>query len=91
MPPLLMHPAYTNYGGGGSGNMQQIQAPPQQLHLQQHPLQHWNNNTIQKRSKYHYQIKKATISKKYQVSAPQKKNEICLAVRSSHSTIRFSR
>lgn len=65
MPPLLMHHAYTNYGGGGSGNMQQIQAPPQQLHLQQHQLQqHWNNNTVQKRSKYHYPIKSESKSRK---------------------------
>lgn len=58
MAPLMMHHAYTNYGGGGSGNMQQMQGPPQQLHLQQHQLQqHWNNHTVQKRSKYHSQIK----------------------------------
>lgn len=58
MAPLMMHHAYTNYGGGGSGNMQQIQGPSQPLHLQQHQLQqHWNNHSIQKRSKYHYQIK----------------------------------
>ena len=54
MAPLMMHHAYTNYGGGGSGNLQQMQGPPQQLHLQQHPLQpHWNNHTAQKRSKYY--------------------------------------
>lgn len=73
MPPLLMHHAYTNYGGGGSGNMQQIQGPPQQLHLQQHQLQqHWNNNTVQKRSKYHYQIKSDNLEKALS-PAPQKK------------------
>jgi len=58
MAPLMMHHAYTNYGGGGSGNMQQMQGPSQQLHLQQHQLQqHWNNHNVQKRSKYYYQIK----------------------------------
>lgn len=76
MPPLLMHHAYTNYGGGGSGNMQQIQAPPQQLHLQQHQLQqHWNNNTVQKRSKYHYPIK-SDESRKALNPAPQKQKKI---------------
>lgn len=60
MAPLMMHHAYTNYGGGGS-NMQQIQGPSQQLHLQQHPLQqHWNNH---KRSKYHYQIKSEKLKR----------------------------
>lgn len=59
MAPLMMHHAqFANYGGGGSGNVQQM------LHIQQHqPLQvqhHqmqplWNNHshTTQKRSKYY--------------------------------------
>lgn len=55
MAPLMMHHAYTNFGGGGS-NIQQMQGPPQQLHLQQHQLQQQWNHTAQKRSKYYYQI-----------------------------------
>lgn len=91
MPPLLMHHAYTNYGGGGSGNMQQIQAPPQQLHLQQHQLQqHWNNNTVQKRSKYHISDQKhSTISKSIKSNTAEiKKWNLFVRPISSHSTIR---
>jgi hypothetical protein len=59
MAPLMMHHSYTNYGGGGSGNMQQMQLHVQQqqpLHLQHHQMQPlWNNHshTTQKRSKYY--------------------------------------
>ncbi|CAG5102202.1 Protein of unknown function [Cotesia congregata] len=51
MASLMMPHAYSNYGGSGSGNLQQMQGPPQQLHLQQHQMQqHWNNNTTQRRN-----------------------------------------
>lgn len=59
MAPLMMHHAYSHYGGGGNGNMQQMQLHVQQqqpLHLQHHQMQPiWNNShTTQKRSKYYY-------------------------------------
>lgn len=78
MAPLMMHHAYTNFGGGGSGNMQQIQGPPQQLHLQQHQLQQWNNH-IQKRSKYYFP-NQAKISRNIKYSTAKS----VLSVWSSH-------
>lgn len=51
MAPVMMHHAYANYGGGGSGNAQQMQGPQQQLH-QQHQIQPQWNNHAHKRSKY---------------------------------------
>lgn len=64
----MMHPAYTNYGGGGSGNMQQMQGP-QQLHLPQRQLQqHWNNHIGQKRSKYYYTKNQARNLKRFKYS-----------------------
>lgn len=72
MAPLMMHHAYSNYGGGGSGNMQQMQLhvqQQQQLHLQHHQMQPlWNNHshTTQKRSKY-YRNRSDKSSKKCQI------------------------
>jgi len=74
MAPLMMHHAYTNYGGGGS-NIQQIQAPPQQLQHIPHQIQQWNNS-LQKRSKYQKinqnlrKIKKKERQRKPLSSAP---------------------
>lgn len=71
MAPLMMHHAYTNYGGGGSGNIQQMQGLPQQLHLQQQQLQqHWNNHTTQKRSKYY----KKKLQQNFKHCQKKKKN-----------------
>lgn len=59
MAPLMMQHAYTNYGGGGSGNLQQMQLhaqQQQQLHLQQQQMQQvWNSHAVAtKRSKYYF-------------------------------------
>lgn len=90
MAPLMMHHTYTSYGGGGSGNLQQMQGPPQQLHLQQHQLQpHWNNHTAQKRSKYQNQSnKKKKITIEIVSSAASKRTKKMKITKNSFSYCR---